>query len=204
MRYLRIIGLLGFISFLSINASYDEVILEDYSVQEVVELLGGNKPDHFFETNPELVAMGKDLVEKGQTLKKGKLSKPISIYFTCKIAQIWSLYVLGNAQIAKYIDQKPEIKATIEKQHQNFQESYNSLLQTGTQIKNRLADSMAKFQEYEGALEAIMKNVETLEPQIKEKLDKPLEEVGDLQQEFDDFKVNRYVIFDLCLFQTLK
>jgi septation ring formation regulator EzrA len=64
------------------------------------------------------------------------------------------------------------------------------LLQTGTQIKNRLADSLAKFQEYEGALETIMKNLESLEPQVKERLAKPVEEVADLQQEFDDFKVN--------------
>jgi len=61
-------------------------------------------------------------------------------------------------------------------------------LQTGTQIKNRLADSLAKFQEYEGALEAIVKNVDALEPPIKEKLAKQVEDVNDLQQEFEELK----------------
>jgi len=83
MRYLKIIGLLAFVSFLSTSASFDEILIDNYSVQEVVELLGGEKPDHYIETTPELVATGKDLIEKGQTLKNGKLSKPISIYFTC-------------------------------------------------------------------------------------------------------------------------
>ena len=73
----------------------------------------------------------------------------------------------GSARVARYVRERPEMKRRIEKQHQNFQESYNSLLQTGTQIKNRLADSMAKFQEYEDALDNIAKNLEALEPKIK-------------------------------------
>ena len=96
----------------------------------------------------------------------------------------------GNAQIAKYVYSRPDIRATIEKQHQNFQESYNSLLQTGTQIKNRLLDSLSKFQEYEDALDSILKDLETLEPQIKEDVDKPIEEIEDPQAEFEKIRVS--------------
>ena len=81
------------------------------------------------------------------------------------------------------------MKTTIERQHQNYQESYNSLLQTSTQIKNRLYDSLAKFQEYEDALDNIIKNLESLEPQIRDSLDTPVEEVEDVQKEYDNFRV---------------
>ena len=73
----------------------------------------------------------------------------------------------GSARVARYVRDRPDMKTKIEKQHQNFQESYNSLLQTGTQIKNRLADSLAKFQEYEDALDNIARNLEALEPKIR-------------------------------------
>ena len=73
----------------------------------------------------------------------------------------------GGARVARYVRDRPDMKTRIEKQHQNFQESYNSLLQTGTQIKNRLADSLAKFQEYEDALDNIARNLEALEPKIR-------------------------------------
>ena len=73
----------------------------------------------------------------------------------------------GSARVARYVRDRPDMKTKIERQHQNFQESYNSLLQTGTQIKNRLADSLAKFQEYEDALDNIARNLEALEPKIR-------------------------------------
>lgn len=95
----------------------------------------------------------------------------------------------GNARIAKYLNVRPEIKPTTEKQHQNFQESYNSLLQTGTQIKNRLLDSIAKFQEYEDALENIVKNLEEMEPKVKSETTKPLEDVDDFQAELETLRV---------------
>ncbi len=63
------------------------------------------------------------------------------------------------------------------------------MLQTGTQIKNRLYDSLAKFQEYEDALDSIIRNLESLEPQIKESVATPVEELEDLQKEYDNFKV---------------
>ncbi len=96
----------------------------------------------------------------------------------------------GHAQVAKHSRRRPDLKSTVERQHQNYQENYNSLLQTGTQIKNRLYDSLAKFQEYEDALDNIIRNLESLEPQIRQSLDRPVEEVEDLQKEYDNFRVS--------------
>ena len=69
----------------------------------------------------------------------------------------------------------------------NFQESYNSLLQTGTQIKNRLADSLVKFQEYEDALDNIVKNMDTLEPKIKGEGEADAE-VANVHEEFENMR----------------
>ena len=96
----------------------------------------------------------------------------------------------GNAQIARYVSKKPNVKVTVDKQHQNFQESYNSLLQTGTQIKNRLIDSLAKFQEYEDALDTIVGNLEALEPKVKEDLDKAPDNSEDFHAEFENVRVS--------------
>ena len=74
----------------------------------------------------------------------------------------------GNEQISKYVKSKPSIKQTLEKQHQNIQESFNSLLQTGAQIKNRLQDSIAKFNEYEETLDSIGRNLDKWEKSVKE------------------------------------
>ena len=77
----------------------------------------------------------------------------------------------GNEQAAKYKRVKPELKSTLEKQHQNIQESFNSLLQTGAQIKNRLSDSIAKFQEYEDTLDSVSKNLDKWEESVNENAD---------------------------------
>ncbi len=61
-------------------------------------------------------------------------------------SQLDSVRERGAARIARYASTNPEIRPVVEKQHQNYQESYNSLLQTGAQIKNRLSDSLGKFQ----------------------------------------------------------
>jgi len=73
----------------------------------------------------------------------------------------------GDEQIGKYIQSRPSIKDTIVKQHQNIQESYNSLLQTAAQIKNRLLDSINKFNEYEETLEIISSKLEMWEMAVK-------------------------------------
>ena len=70
----------------------------------------------------------------------------------------------------------------------SFQESYNSLLQTGTQIKNRLADSLVKFQEYEDALDNIVKNMETLEPKIKGEEELDGAEIANVHDEFENMR----------------
>jgi nesprin-1 len=99
----------------------------------------------------------------------------------------------GLTQVARYGAQNPALKQTVDTQNQNFQESYNSLLQTSTQIRNRLTDSIAKFQEYEDTLENIIKNLEVLEPQIKGDIRKPLDEIVDFQSELENMKVRSLV-----------
>ena len=94
----------------------------------------------------------------------------------------------GEAQVARYISSNPDIKATIDKQHQNVQESYNSLLHTATQIKNRLTDSLEKFKEYEETLESIIENIEKWEPEIAEELEKPIDTIEMTINELDNIR----------------
>uniref|UniRef100_A0A8D8Q2T6 Nesprin-1 n=1 Tax=Cacopsylla melanoneura TaxID=428564 RepID=A0A8D8Q2T6_9HEMI len=74
----------------------------------------------------------------------------------------------GKKQIERYEASNPEIRPAIQLQLDNVQESYNSLLETANQIKNRLLDSLNKFQEYEDALNSIWKVLEQLEPEVME------------------------------------
>ncbi|KAF2357498.1 Spectrin repeat [Trinorchestia longiramus] len=74
----------------------------------------------------------------------------------------------GHKQINKYIGSLPSIQETIERQLHNIQESYDSLLRTAVQIEKRLAESLAKFEEYEATLEAITSNLDDWEPTIVE------------------------------------
>lgn len=78
------------------------------------------------------------------------------------------LKVKGQKQIERYEASNPEIRTGIQLQLDNVQESYNSLLETANQIKNRLLDSLKKFQEYEDALDSIWKVLEELEPLVME------------------------------------
>merc|ERR1712106_877405 len=94
----------------------------------------------------------------------------------------------GDAQVARYINSNPNIKATNDKQHQNVQESYNSLLHTATQIKNRLMDSLEKFREYEETLESIIENIEKWEPEISEELSKPVDNIEMATEELDNIR----------------
>lgn len=79
----------------------------------------------------------------------------------------------GMGQIKRYEPSVPSIRQTVEEQLKNIQDSYNSLLQTSVQIKNRLHESLSKFQEYEDTLDSIMKNLNEYEPVIQTELDAP-------------------------------
>ena len=91
----------------------------------------------------------------------------------------------------RYKASNPDIKATLDKQQQNMQESYNSLLQTATQIKNRLVDSLEKFKEYEDTLQSIFDNIEQWEPEIGEELAKPVESLDMAKTELDNIRVSQ-------------
>ncbi|KAJ8984006.1 hypothetical protein NQ317_006860, partial [Molorchus minor] len=94
----------------------------------------------------------------------------------------------GYGQIERYVKSAPAVKDTIEKQLTNVQDSYNSLLQTALQIKNRLLDSLAKFKEYEDTIESIMKNLDEYEPVISEEVEKPVEDIKDAQSQLETIK----------------
>ena len=94
---------------------------------------------------------------------------------------------LGN----RYQESNPELLINITKQHQNVQESYNSLLHTATQIKNRLLDSLEKFGEYEETLQSIFENIERWEPEISETLTKPIHTLNEASNELETVRVSR-------------
>jgi len=71
-----------------------------------------------------------------------------------------------------------------------MQESYNSLQQTGVQIKNRLLDSLEKFDEYETTLQSIMDNIKQWEPEIMEDLQKPIEDIISIETEMENIRVS--------------
>lgn len=79
----------------------------------------------------------------------------------------------GQSQIERYQHSTPTIRHTIETQLKNIQDSYNSLLNTSVQIRNRLHESLAKFQEYENTIDSIMRNLDDYEPIISTELEEP-------------------------------
>ena len=95
----------------------------------------------------------------------------------------------GQGQIGRYLSCTPTIKNTIEKQLGNVQSSYNSLLNTALQIKQRLNESLIKFQEYETIIESILQNLRAWEPQITEQLESPVESVENARGQLDEIKV---------------
>ena len=97
---------------------------------------------------------------------------------------------IGETQVEKYKDSNPDIINVIDKQHKNVQESYNSLLQTATQIKNRLLDSLDKFKEYEDTLQSILENVEKWEPEIENEVTKPVDTMDDAVNELENIRVS--------------
>ncbi|KAL0110413.1 hypothetical protein PUN28_013801 [Cardiocondyla obscurior] len=92
----------------------------------------------------------------------------------------------GHNQIDRYVGANPTIKSTIETQLQNVQDSYNSLLNTALQIKNRLTESLAKFQEYENTLESIMKNLDMYEIEITQGFEAPLDNLTSAEQSLEN------------------
>ncbi|ODN01313.1 Nesprin-1 [Orchesella cincta] len=95
----------------------------------------------------------------------------------------------GHRQISRYINSIPTIENTILKQLKNVQDSYESLLHTGIQIKKRLVESLAKFQEYEDTLESILNNLDELEPEIQEKVQNPVDSIDASSQRLDYIRV---------------
>lgn len=89
----------------------------------------------------------------------------------------------GNVQIERYEQYSPTIRGTIETQLKNIQDSYNSLLNTSIQIRNRLHESLAKFQEYENTIDSIMNNLENYEPIIVTELDEPATDLAMAQKQ---------------------
>lgn len=81
-------------------------------------------------------------------------------------ATLDELKAKGRCQIERYTATTPDIGAVIERQLSNVQESYNSLLYTAQQIRGRLCDSLAKFQQYEDTLESIMGSLDECEPLV--------------------------------------
>lgn len=89
-------------------------------------------------------------------------------------SNIDNLDAKGQQQIKRYEAFSRSIREKIESQIKNIQESYNSLLHTSIQIKNRLYDSMNKFKEYEDTLNSIMQNLDSFEKVIDTEMEKPL------------------------------
>jgi nesprin-1 len=89
-------------------------------------------------------------------------------------ANIDNLQDKGQQQIQRYETISPMIRERIENQIKNIQDSYNSLLHTSIQIKNRLYDSLNKFKEYEDTLDSIMNNLDEMENVIDLEMEKPL------------------------------
>ena len=95
----------------------------------------------------------------------------------------------GHGQIERYELVNPSIRPIIDTQLQNVRESYNSLLNTALQIKNRLAESFAKFQEYENTLESIMQNLDAYEPEVAEELQAPLDTLESAEESLEKARV---------------
>lgn len=100
----------------------------------------------------------------------------------------------GHRQISRYIASIPKIEQTILKQLKNVQDSYESLLHTGIQIKKRLVESLAKFQEYEDTLTSILANLDQLEPEIQEKMSSLVDSIDASAQKLDYIRVRARVL----------
>lgn len=127
------------------------------------------------------------ITNKEQTLEQIKQHEALLAEIQKYQEVLDELKAKGHGQIDRYASVSPSTslqhhRSTIERQLQNVQDSYNSLLSTALQIKNRLAESLAKFQEYENTLESIMKNLDTYEAEMAQSLDTPLDNLTSAEQ----------------------
>lgn len=83
-------------------------------------------------------------------------------------SNIDDLKAKGLNQVARYEKDTPNIRSVVETQLKNVQDSYDSLLNTSVQIRNRLQESLVKFEEYEHILDSIQNNLDVYEPEIGE------------------------------------
>lgn len=127
------------------------------------------------------------ITNKEQTLEQIKQHEALLAEIQKYQEELDELKAKGHGQINRYVGANPAIKSTIETQLQNVQDSYNSLLNTALQIKNRLAESLAKFQEYENTLESIMKNLDTYEAEMT--LDIPLDNLTSAEQSLESARI---------------
>lgn len=125
------------------------------------------------------------ITNKEQTLEQIKQHEVLLAEIQKYQEVLDELKAKGHGQIDRYIAANPLIKSTIQLQLQNVQDSYNSLLTTALQIKNRLAESLAKFQEYENTLESIMKNLDTYEAEMTQALDAPLDNLTSAEESLE-------------------
>lgn len=91
----------------------------------------------------------------------------------------------GHSQIDRYVTSAPGIKSTIETQLKNVQDSYNSLLNTSVQIRNRLQESLMKFQEYEDTLASISNKLDIYEPIVTSELDESADSLEAAQEQLE-------------------
>jgi len=79
--------LLGILSlfFLSINFTADHLINQQTSINHVLSTLGQQPAAHFsFESSPELIKAGKEIVNTGSTFIDGKKTSKQSKHFSCR------------------------------------------------------------------------------------------------------------------------
>lgn len=98
-------------------------------------------------------------------------------------ANIDDLDAKGQQQIKRYEPFSKTVRDKIEGQIKNIQDSYNSLLHTSIQIKNRLYDSLNKFKEYEETLDSIMQNLDGFEKVIDMEMEKPLNTLNEAKNQ---------------------
>lgn len=129
------------------------------------------------------------ITNKEQTLEQIKqhdaLMEEIENYQTT----LEDLRQKGLGQIDRYVSVNPSIRPTIESQLQNVRDSYNSLSSTAMQIKNRLAESLSKFEEYENTLESIMRNLDSYEPEIKQVVQGPLDSLTEAEENLEQTRI---------------
>jgi len=130
------------------------------------------------------------ITNREQTLEQitihENLLQEIEIYQT----NLNALKDKGNDQISRYKSTMVNIEPTTKKQLKNVQDSYDSLLHTGKQIKKRLLESLDKFQQYEDTLDSIMNNLNEIEPKMKDELKAPIESIDIFNSKIEYIRVS--------------